>query len=86
MAKYLTGQHLTPSDPATGGEAVDISSTDHTLEHTGLIYVGTSGDLKVVTHAGTTLTFTNHPVGFMPIFVSSVIKTGTTASDMVAVW
>lgn len=86
MAKDLTNQHIALSDPGTGGEAVDISSTDHTLTKTGLIYIGTSGDIKVDTHAGTALTFPNHPVGYLLMFVTKVYKTGTAASNMVAIW
>lgn len=48
------------------------------------IYVGVSGDLKVVTAGGTTLTFVGLAAGMThPLRVSKVFATGTTATDII---
>ncbi len=50
------------------------------------IYVGTSGDLNVTLVGGATVTFKNVPAGVLPLRVSRVLATGTSATDLVAVW
>jgi len=81
--------------PATSGEAIDISGTDHTTTSTTrALWVGTAGNVKVDMVGGEgpgetvdTITFTNVQNGtLLPIAVTKVYKTGTTASDMNAVW
>ncbi len=49
------------------------------------IYVGTGGDVRVITDAGTTVTHRNVPAGCYigPFNVARVTATGTTASDLV---
>ena len=50
------------------------------------IWVGTTGDLAVVTVGGSTATFKNVPVGlFAAVRVARVLATGTTASNLVGV-
>lgn len=75
-------------DPIWDGEAVDISTTDHTFsKYTRSVYVGTGGTLIVTTVGGTSLTYLNVQDGsFLPIRVKSVTKTGTTASDILGLW
>ena len=52
-----------------------------------VLYVGGAGDVAVVTAAGSEVTFSAVPAGsFMPIQVSQVKDTGTTATLMVAMW
>lgn len=48
------------------------------------LYVGVSGHVAVITVDGDTVTFSNHPVGYMPVRVKRVLATGTTATNMVA--
>ena len=50
------------------------------------IYVGTSGDLRVTAASGSVVTFVNVPEGLLPMRVSRVHASGTTAADIVAVW
>lgn len=51
------------------------------------LYVGTGGDVKVDMALGDTVTFTNVQSGtFMPIKVKRVYSTGTTASDITALY
>lgn len=71
------------ADPATNAE--EITANDGTtLDETRAIYVGTSGDVKVDTADGDTVTFKNVVGGsILPIAVTKVYSTGTTASDFV---
>jgi hypothetical protein len=51
-----------------------------------VLYVGGSGDLKVDTIAGSTVTFKAVPIGFFPVQVKKIYGTGTTASSILALW
>lgn len=66
---------------ATDAEAVTPHDTNPNVFNA--LYVGTTGDVAVVTKEGTTVTFQNVPVGILPVAVTKVLSTGTTASDIV---
>lgn len=75
--------------------AVDISSTDFDIDSGNrafTIYVGTGGDIKVdmasaIADDDGPVTFSNVFDGtFMPIIVTKVYKTDTTASNILAIW
>ena len=52
-----------------------------------VLYVGGAGNLKVLTVGGDEVTFTAIPVGtFVPVQVLKVFATGTTATNIVALW
>ena len=70
---------------ANGGEAVNISATDHTFtKGCQALWIGTTGDVKFDTADGTALTIANVPVGLLDgIVMTKVYKVGTTASDLV---
>ncbi len=52
-----------------------------------VLYIGTTGDLKVTTLSGTSVTFTNVPVGFFPVQVYKVWQLGAKgASGIIALW
>ena len=51
-----------------------------------VLYVGSSGNLKVTTAAGDVVVFTNLPVGFFPVQVLKVWKTYTLAAGIIALW
>jgi len=52
-----------------------------------VLYVGSGGDLKVLTAGGDTVTFAGVPTGsFIPVQVLRVFSTDTTASSIVALW
>ena len=69
---------------APAGDAFAVTPSDATHLHANALFVGTSGDVTVVTEAGTTVTFKNVPTGsILPVRVSQVKSTGTTASDIV---
>ena len=74
---------VTPSDTTEiptvgGGDGVNNGC---------VLYVGVTGDVKVKTVAGNDVVFTGVPAGsFMPIQVDQVFATGTTATNIVALW
>jgi len=81
FAGYSTGI----DGPATN--AVTVTPNDATdLAVAGrALYVGTTGNLAVVTVGGSTVTLVGVS-GWVPVRVSRVLATGTTASDIVALW
>tara|TARA_R110000772_G_scaffold159796_1_gene270956 strand:+ start:123 stop:389 length:267 start_codon:yes stop_codon:yes gene_type:complete len=51
------------------------------------LYVGTGGNLRVLTAGGDDVLFTSLPTGsFLPVNVLKVFSTNTTASDILALW
>lgn len=75
-------------------DGIQVSPSDtSSLEEQGartrgcILYIGTGGDLSVVTSSGAELTFTSVQDGtFLPVQVTSVLSTGTTASNILALW
>jgi len=66
---------VTPNDSA------DLSETARG------IYVGGEGDVSVVTAGGSSVTFSAIAAGtVLPVIVARVMATGTTATDIVALW
>ena len=56
-------------------------------EEGSVLYVGTAGNLKVTTVAGDDVTFIGVNTGaFFPVQVKKVFATGTTASNVIALW
>jgi hypothetical protein len=52
-----------------------------------VLYIGSGGNLRVETHAGDDIIFYNVLGGtFLPVQVSKVFSTSTTASNIVALW
>ena len=88
MSAIATDDRAKLESPAYAGEAVDISSTDHTpTSQTRGIYVGTGGDVKVTLLSGDVVTFPAVLDGsILPIRAVLIWRTGTTASNMVALW
>lgn len=70
---------------ATGNSYIIYSQN---AENEGcVLYIGTGGNLRVLTHAGDDVTFVNILGGtFLPVQVMKVFSTLTTASDIVALW
>lgn len=77
-----------PLVSAQTGTAVDLGSDTNLAPPCRAIYVGTSGDVKVVLAEDTVaVTFKNVPVGFLAVSAKTISSTanGTTAADLVAV-
>jgi len=52
-----------------------------------VLYVGVGGNVKVTTSGGDTVSFYNLNNGqFVPVQVSKVFSTGTTATNLIALW
>lgn len=70
--------------PATNAVSVG-GGNDSTVYDPPLValYVGTAGDIKVDMVWGDTVTFTNVPVGILPIQVTKVYSTDTAAAGIV---
>ena len=84
------GQKTSPSAayPMFPESAEAVTPNDSTnLSAPSVVYVGTSGNVKVTTAAGDDVTFTNiQSGGVIPVRVKRVWSTGTTASNMVRVY
>ena len=68
-----------PSGPLTRATAITPNNSTNIGPYAAL-YIGGAGDVKVDTIDGDTVTFTAHPVGYMPISVKRVYATGTGAT------
>jgi hypothetical protein len=72
----------------TPSNTVDIPSVSGGTSNNGcVLYVGGAGDLKVDTVGGDEVTFVAVPAGsFIPVQVTRVYATGTSATSIVALW
>jgi hypothetical protein len=65
---------------------IDVSSSDADLDRTARgLWVGTSGDVSLVTLAGNTVTFVGVS-GLLMVQTKKVLTSGTTATDIVALF
>jgi hypothetical protein len=75
------------TEPASDAEAITPHDSNELTFETRAIYVGSGGDLRVEMADGGTVTFPGVLAGTVyPISVKQVYDTGTTASDLVALW
>lgn len=69
------------TDPAVGAYAVTTS--DSATNNARALYIGVSGDVAVVTRGrSTSVVFKSVPVGVLPVQVTKVLATGTTATNI----
>lgn len=71
--------------PARHMEAVAPDDATDLPNFSRVLYIGGAGDVRVTSVAGETVTFVGAS-GFLPIMVSRVHATGTTATDILALW
>ena len=70
---------------ATGNSYIIYSQ--NTKNEGCVLYIGTGGNLHVLTHGGDDVVFTNVLGGtFLPVQILKVFSTGTAASGIVALW
>lgn len=76
------------TDVAGAFRAVAVSKNDSTiLPVTRGLYIGVTGDVAVIMAGDTAaVTFKAAPVGILPIQVTKVMSTNTTATDMLALY
>jgi hypothetical protein len=80
------GQYVKGLGVATGGSAVTPSDTQDLAFVARSLYVGGMGDVKVKTANGDEITFASVPGGtWLPVAVTRVYATGTSATGLVAV-
>lgn len=73
--------------PASSAFAITPNDSTLFTKHTRAVYVGGSGDLKVVMRGGQTVTFSQVPGGtVLPIEVDKVLSTGTTATNILGMY
>ncbi|MGD2077623.1 MAG: hypothetical protein PVH18_04540 [Chloroflexota bacterium] len=77
---------MDPFNTSPAAEAITVTPADATyIEPTRGLYVGVSGDVKVIMLDGTTVTFTGLAAGVIhPICCVLVFDTDTTATNIVA--
>jgi len=80
--------HPSPTFPQYPGGAVAVSTvSDNTLAKTSVIYVGGAGNVNVLTAQNDTVTFYGLNAGtIIPVQVVKVFSSGTTATNLVAIY
>ncbi|SMP00073.1 hypothetical protein SAMN06265173_1703 [Thalassovita litoralis] len=81
--------HYTPDSSSPAGDFFSVTPDDDTdlSIYCRALYIGTTGDLALISVGGTTVTFRNVAAGsILPVRASRVLDTGTTATDIVALW
>jgi len=73
------------SDPVKFGTAVTPSNST-VLTPTRALYIGTTGDVSVLMMNDETILFKAVAVGILPVQVTKVFATNTTATNIVALW
>lgn len=74
------------SGPAYDAATVTASDSTH-LGNVRSLFIGGDGNVAVTTAKGTTLTFTGVVAGsILPVMVTKVLSTGTTATNIVALY
>lgn len=69
------------TDPAVGAYA--ITTSDSATNNARALYIGVSGDVAVVTRGrSTSVVFKSVPIGILPVQVTKVLATGTTATNI----
>lgn len=70
-------------------DAATVTPTDGSgvqFQQCRSLYIGTTGNIAVEMASGNQVTFTSVPVGIIDIQVHRVLATGTTASNIVALY
>lgn len=87
MTSHIQSAQTAPYTKAT---AVNLASTDATLTPNvpRALYVGVSGDVivKLKDDTSTAITFKAAPVGILPVRAAVVVKSGTTATNILALY
>jgi hypothetical protein len=72
--------------PALNAFAITPSDTVDLQNVARMLYVGTTGNIKLTTLLGDTVTLLNVPVGILRCTAGRVFATGTTATNLVALY
>ncbi len=83
----MAGAYRHANNTVSAHGAVAVTTSDATvLPVTRGLYIGVTGNLAVRMPDGMSVTFANVPVGVFPIQVDQVLATGTTATNIVALY
>jgi hypothetical protein len=83
----LQGRSAAAVTPSNTTNIPSVSTENGSGNNGCVLYVGGGGNLKVLTVGGDEVTFVNIQDGsFIPIQVLRVYATGTTATNIVAIW
>lgn len=87
MADNWGGKDTDIAGPALNAAAITTSDSAALANSTRGIYVGGAGDVKVDLGGSGTVTFAGVPAGtILPVRASKVYATGTTATNLVALY
>lgn len=87
MANPLAGMSRGTTSPASHAFTITPNDgADLTPSWAHALYVGGTGNLRVTTIYGDTVTFTAVPAGIFPVSVRRVHATGTTATALVGLY
>lgn len=78
--------NTTSEGPARGGAAVVPSDANDLAREARALYIGVTGDVVLDTPDGATLTFKAAPVGILSVSAKRVRATGTTATNIIALY
>jgi hypothetical protein len=83
----LQGRSAAVVAPSDTSNIPSVSTQDGSGNNGCVLYVGGYGDVKVDTVGGDTVTFVGVNGGtFFPLQVLKVYATGTTATNIIAIW
>lgn len=87
MSEFQPNRRHESYSPARDASAITPSDAETLAEFTRSIYVGVGGTIAVVMASGGEVTFVNVQSGsVLPIRVSKVKSTGTTATNMIGLY
>lgn len=87
VVQVISEENLTLNANIFSGASDDYVIYTQNTKEACVLYIGTGGDLRVFTASGQDILFANVLGGtFLPVQVLKVFSTGTTASDLVALW
>jgi hypothetical protein len=72
--------------PARNAAVVTPNDAADLATHARALLIGTSGNLRVTTAGGQTLTIPSVPTGILPLGVKRVFADQTTAANITALW
>lgn len=81
----FNGQPVGQNDPAQHAQVVTPGAS--ALSNVArALWVGVAGNVEVTTVSGETVTFVGVGTGVLPVSVTHVIATNTTATNILALW
>ena len=83
FATFATGL----DSPGYSAAAVTPDDNTDLTTHARALWIGVAGNVKVTTSGGNAVTFTGAQAGsILPVRVARVWSTGTTATNITAIW